>query len=148
MRTSGHDDGEVIAASLDEPAGFAEIFDRHVDPVHRFVSYRVGASDVDDVVAEVFRSAFEQRSTFRSSADSAKPWLLGIASNLTKRHHRSTARRRALDVRDAQRVVTPIDPLLAVEFGTFGIGDQVDIVLRSKLDGSEVDRFTVDLASR
>lgn len=36
----------------------------------------------------------------------------------------------------------------AVEFATFGIGDQVDIVLRSKLDGSEVDRFTVDLASR
>lgn len=89
----------IIATSLDEPAEFAEIFDRHIDSVHRFVSYRVGASDVDDVVAEVFRVGFEQRSTFRSSADSAKPWLLGIASNLTRRHHRSTARRRNLDVR-------------------------------------------------
>lgn len=32
-----------------------------------------------------------------------------------------------------------------VEFASFGLGDQVDVVLRSKLDGSEVDRFVVDL---
>lgn len=70
----------MIAASIDDPARFAEIFDRHADPVHRFVAYRVGASDVDDIVAEAFRAAFEQRRTFRPSVESAKPWLLGIAA--------------------------------------------------------------------
>lgn len=39
----------------------------------------------------------------------------GDRSHLTRRHHRSTARRRQLDDRVGRRTETPIDPLLAVD---------------------------------
>jgi DNA-directed RNA polymerase specialized sigma24 family protein len=52
MRTS---DSEVIASSMTHPIEFAAIFDRHVDPVRRFVARRLGARRADDVVSEVFR---------------------------------------------------------------------------------------------
>lgn len=85
-------DGELIAASIDQPVRFAAIFDRHVDPVRRFVTRRLGAGRSDDVVGEVFRIAFEQRHSFDTTASSALPWLYGIAANLVRREHRSHAR--------------------------------------------------------
>lgn len=85
-------DGDLIASSIDRPMQFAAIFDRHVDPVRRFVVRRLGDDRVDDVIAEVFRVAFERRATFDPSAPSALPWLYGIAANLVRREHRSYAR--------------------------------------------------------
>jgi RNA polymerase sigma-70 factor (ECF subfamily) len=88
-------DRAMIAASLQDPVWFAGIFDRHIDNVRRFVVRRLGESRGDDVVSEVFRVAFERRGTFDVAADSALPWLYGIATNLVRREHRSHARRLA-----------------------------------------------------
>jgi RNA polymerase sigma-70 factor (ECF subfamily) len=88
-------DGAIIATSLADPVRFAGIFDRHIDPVRRFVIRRLGESRGDDVVSEVFRVAFERRATFDVAAGSALPWLYGIATNLVRREHRSHARRLA-----------------------------------------------------
>jgi RNA polymerase sigma-70 factor (ECF subfamily) len=85
----------MITASLEDPAWFAGIFDRHIDHVRRFVVRRLGESRGDDVVSEVFRVAFERRGTFDVAADSALPWLYGVATNLVRREHRSHARRLA-----------------------------------------------------
>lgn len=86
-------DAEVVVASLDRPAEFATIFDRHHEAIHRFLWSRVGDA-ADDVAAEVFRVAFERREAYDPSYSSAKPWLFGIAANLARQHHRRTARRR------------------------------------------------------
>lgn len=67
-------DGAVIAASLQDPVQFAVIFNRHIDPVRRFVIRRLGESRGDDVISEVFRVAFERRETFDVEAGSALPW--------------------------------------------------------------------------
>jgi len=88
MRSS---DSEVIASSMTHPIEFAAIFDRHVDPVRRFVVRRLGVGRSDDVVSEVFRIAFEQRERFDPAAPSALPWLYGIAGNLVRREHRNHA---------------------------------------------------------
>lgn len=90
-------DAEVVVASLDRPAEFAAIFDRHHEAIHRFLWSRVGDA-ADDVAAEVFRVAFERREAYDPAYSSAKPWLFGIAANLARQHHRRTARRR--DVRE------------------------------------------------
>lgn len=86
-------DAEIVEASLERPAAFAEVFDRHHDPIHRFLWTRVGEA-ADDLAAEVFRIAFERRHDFDLGYDSARPWLFGIAANLARTHHRRVARRR------------------------------------------------------
>jgi RNA polymerase sigma factor (sigma-70 family) len=86
-------DAELVAASLDEPQQFAPLFDRHARAVHRYVATRVGSGDVDDVVSETFVTAFRTRARFDRAYDNARPWLLGIATNVLRHHHRSESRR-------------------------------------------------------
>lgn len=132
-------DGELIAASADQPVRFATIFDRHVDPVRRFVTRRLGAGRADDVVGEVFRVAFEQRRSFDAASSSALPWLYGIAANLVRREHRSYARwLAALQRADGRRDVS-IDPLLDVAARLDAVGERERLV-SALLALADVDR--------
>ena len=79
-------DGEIIRHSLAAPWAFAELFDRHARVVGAFVSRRVGADAAEDIVSETFLTAFRRRGSFAAEAESAKPWLLGIAVRLIRRH--------------------------------------------------------------
>ncbi|MBW8763099.1 MAG: RNA polymerase sigma factor [Microbacterium sp.] len=79
-------DSEIIRRSLDQPAAFAELFDRHASAVNVFAAYRVGRSAAEDVLSETFLVAFRRRVDFDSGVESALPWLLGIASRLIRRH--------------------------------------------------------------
>lgn len=84
-------DAELIAASTTDPPRFAAVFDRHYDVIHRFLCTRVGAR-AEDVTAEVFKVAFQQRDRYDPSFPSARPWLFGIAARLAKQQHREEAR--------------------------------------------------------
>jgi DNA-directed RNA polymerase specialized sigma24 family protein len=53
-------DAEAIAASLEDPERFADVFHRHFPPVHRFARRRVGEL-ADDIAAETFAVAFRER---------------------------------------------------------------------------------------
>lgn len=86
-------DARIIERSWDDPHAFAEIFDRHHEGIYRFVWTRAGADRADDLAAEVFRIAFEKRHDYDLDYRSAKPWLFGIASRLTKQTHRESAKR-------------------------------------------------------
>jgi hypothetical protein len=72
---------------------FAIVFDRHYDTVHRYLARRVGPDLADDLAAETFTEAFDVRLRFDTTHPNARPWLLGIATNLLRHHHRSEARR-------------------------------------------------------
>lgn len=86
-------DAEVIARSLDSPACFADVFDRHATTLFRYFVRRVGPDDADTLLGELFRIAFERRATFDTQRPDARPWLYGIASNLLARHRHHEARR-------------------------------------------------------
>jgi RNA polymerase sigma factor (sigma-70 family) len=86
-------DGAVIAGSLEVPGTFGLIFDRHGSTLLRFLARRVEPAEAEDLLGDVFRIAFERRSTFERDRDSARPWLYGIAANVVAKHHRSEARR-------------------------------------------------------
>lgn len=90
---SGPTDVEAIAASGDNPAAFGVLFDRYATTVYRYVARRVGPSDAEGLMAEAFRIAFERRTAFDATRESARPWLYGIATNLVARHRRTEARR-------------------------------------------------------
>jgi RNA polymerase sigma factor (sigma-70 family) len=86
-------DAAVIAASLTDPAAFAAVFDRHWPPLYRFCASRAGAAG-EDIAAETFRVAFDERARFDPARGDAGPWLYGIATNLLRRWFRSRARTR------------------------------------------------------
>ncbi|MBV8691944.1 MAG: RNA polymerase sigma factor [Actinobacteria bacterium] len=86
-------DAEVIAASLDVPARFGTVYDRHAGALFRFLVRRVGHDNADPLLGDVFRIAFERRATFDCTYASARPWLYGIATNVLAKHRRTEARR-------------------------------------------------------
>lgn len=81
-------DADLIRGSVDEPQLFEPVFERHYDPVRRYVQRRVGEAVGEELAARTFLVAFERRSTFRADAESARGWLLGIATNLIRHHIR------------------------------------------------------------
>jgi RNA polymerase sigma factor (sigma-70 family) len=85
-------DGAVIAASLNHPDSFATVFDRHYPAVHRYLARRTLTGQAEDLSSLTFVVAFERRRSFRLTATSALPWLLGIATNLLRERLRGERR--------------------------------------------------------
>jgi len=109
----GIDDGALIARSIDDPAVFAAVFDRHWPRIHRFCVSRAGAAG-EDLAAEAFRVAFDGRARFDATQEDAGPWLYGIATNLLRRWFRGQARGAAALARsDRPQERDPVDDALS-----------------------------------
>lgn len=77
-------DAEIIARSLEEPAAFAEIFERHYAAILGYLHRRLTGPVAEDQAAETFVIGFQRRAAFDTTHPSAKPWLFGIAANLVR----------------------------------------------------------------
>ena len=100
------DDHSLIGASLERPEVFGELFERHARELHRFLSRRLGDL-ADDLLGELFVTAFERRASYRAELADARPWLYGIAANLVRRHHRAEATRYRVLARMLLVIVAP-----------------------------------------
>ncbi|WUI00318.1 sigma-70 family RNA polymerase sigma factor [Spirillospora sp. NBC_00431] len=87
----GLDDARIVAASLEDPDAFGELFRRHAPRLHAYIRRRLGPVLADDLVSESFATAFRQRERFDGRRDFGA-WLWGIAANLIARHHRHETR--------------------------------------------------------
>lgn len=87
---------KAAPASKDVGQGsFDEVFRRHVDAVWRTaVAMGVDADSAHDVVQNVFMIAHERRDRFVAGR-SVRAWLLGIARNVIRHHHRGELRRQS-----------------------------------------------------
>lgn len=85
-------DGEAIVGSLAEPRAFGVVFERHFDRVHGYLRRRFDDQLADELTAQTFLVAFDQRARFDQQRWDARPWLFGIATNLARRHRRSELR--------------------------------------------------------
>ena len=85
----------MIADSLRRPSAFEAVFTRHFAAVHRYAQQRVGVDAADEIAAETFLQAFDHRRRFDTTQPSARPWLLGIATNLMRRRWRNEKRQLA-----------------------------------------------------
>jgi RNA polymerase sigma factor (sigma-70 family) len=86
-------DAAILTASVADPQAFTALFERHFDPIHRWLHRRVGAPLAEDLAAETFTRAFDRRDRFEPLYEDARPWLFGIAANLVHDHHRAELRR-------------------------------------------------------
>jgi RNA polymerase sigma factor (sigma-70 family) len=76
-------DAELVRVARADSEAFAELYRRHVRPVHGWLRVRVPARIAVELTAETFAQAALGLRRFRPPADgSALPWLVGIARNL------------------------------------------------------------------
>jgi RNA polymerase sigma factor (sigma-70 family) len=86
-------DAQVISASLHDPDLFRDVFERHHDDVRRYLQRRAGVDTGEELAAQTFEEAFRTRSRFDPTYSDARPWLMGIATNLLRHHYRAEAAR-------------------------------------------------------
>jgi RNA polymerase sigma factor (sigma-70 family) len=80
------------ASEAVDPADLAGMFDRYARNLLRYCTRRVGEQVAEDVVAETFLVAYEQRHRYDQDRGAVLPWLYGIATNLLRRHRRTEIR--------------------------------------------------------
>ena len=85
-------DSEIIRRSREAPSAFAELFERHARVIGAFAARRVGSHVAEDVLSDTMLVAFRRRHDFDTTWESARPWLLGIASRVIKKHRSDEAR--------------------------------------------------------
>lgn len=113
----GSSDAELIASR--DPAGFSELYTRHVAEVYGWLSRRLPWA-ASDLTAETFARALISRERFRDEhGGSALPWLLGIARNVLA----DTLRQDRIETRARQRLGLPVD--LASEDGFTKVEDRL-----------------------
>jgi RNA polymerase sigma-70 factor (ECF subfamily) len=86
-------DADAIGASLRDPGRFREVFERHHDDVRRYLQRRSGLDTGEELAAQTFEEAFRTRSRFDPRVPTARPWLMGIATNLLRHHYRAESAR-------------------------------------------------------
>ena len=85
-------DASLIRLSLTHPETFTGIFERHAESLRHFLSRSAPHAVLDDLVSETFLTAFRSRESYDFSYVDARPWLFGIATNVTRHHWRSEGR--------------------------------------------------------
>lgn len=90
----------VLSQSGDQEA-FARIYDLYIDPVYRYVYYRVNSAEAEDLVETVFLKVWENIRQYRPKQRSFSAWIFRIAHNLVVDHYRSF-KDRAFDEIDPQ----------------------------------------------
>jgi RNA polymerase sigma-70 factor, ECF subfamily len=99
------DDAEVIAlvqrSAARDQAAFAELYDRFLDEVYRYVYYRSGnRSDAEDLTEQVFLQAWAAIDRFRWQGKPFVAWLYSVAHNLLVDRHRRSGPVQSLDAAD------------------------------------------------
>ncbi|MGW0583144.1 RNA polymerase sigma factor [Streptomyces sp. NPDC002920] len=79
-----------------DPDAFRQLFDEHASVVHRHAVRMTGNWVMaDDIVSLTFLEAWRLRERVLPGDDSLRPWLLGIATNVTRNTARAARRHQA-----------------------------------------------------
>jgi RNA polymerase sigma-70 factor (ECF subfamily) len=100
MTARGDDGARLARVQAGDPDAFADMFDAHVQAVHRYCARR--SEDVEaaeDLTSVVFLEAWRIRAQAVLVEGSLRPWLLAIARNVARNANRSRRRYRAALVR-------------------------------------------------
>ncbi|WP_219461714.1 RNA polymerase sigma factor [Nonomuraea rhizosphaerae] len=100
-------DAELVAGYRRDPERFTAVHDRYHRDIFLYVAARLDAQDAEDVTAETFLLAFDQRDRFDPERGGLRPWLFGLATNLVARHRRKEARH--------YKALSKLDPEAAAE---------------------------------
>ncbi len=130
----------AVVASVEDPARFGEVFDRHYPLIWRYLARTVGPDVADDLAGDVFAAAFCARDRFDPTRGHVRSWLYGIAANRMRLAHRTDGRARRALSRFAREQVTD-DDISAVDDARW-YADRIERVRNAMLD-LDADEFEV-----
>jgi RNA polymerase sigma-70 factor, ECF subfamily len=80
----------VLKAQKGNQEAFAELYDVFIDPIYRYVYYRVNQADVEDVVENIFLKIWENVRKYRRQKNTRfSSWIFRIAHNMVIDYYRS-----------------------------------------------------------
>lgn len=84
-----HDDAGLVArARRGDKEAYGDLYERYLDPIFRYVFYRVGnLQDAEDLTEQVFLKAWEAMDGYREEVP-FKAWIYRIAQNGVIDHYR------------------------------------------------------------
>lgn len=103
----------VKAAQDGDHDSFAKLYDIFIDPIYRYVYYRVKSDDAEDITETVFLRVWENLDKYRAGDKSSfSAWVFRIAHNLVVDYYRGRKEREfdelLVDVPDDKRDHSPI----------------------------------------
>ncbi len=82
-------DALVLAAQEGDKEAFSKLYDLFFDPIYRYVYFRVPASEVEDLVENIFVKSWVHLPSYEKRDVSFSAWLFRIAHNAVIDHRRS-----------------------------------------------------------
>jgi len=72
----------------DDHEAFAVLYDMFVDPLYRYIFYRVGSDEAEDILEIVFMKVWENIHKYVPGKSTFSAWIFRIAHNLVVDHYR------------------------------------------------------------
>jgi len=91
---------------------FAQLYEHFVNPIYRYIFFKVKKEDVEDLTETLFLKAWENIKKYRKKKNTTfKSWIFRIAHNLVVDHYRLTREHSSLDPRlkETRREANPIE---------------------------------------
>lgn len=126
----GHDSATIDACRRGERAALERVLLSESPAIERLLGRMVGASDVEDLLQEVFVAAMESFPNFRGQA-SVSTWLARIAVKTAYDHLRRPFRRERATLRLAASDGEAVDPRSDVELDERRLSERLDVHLRA-----------------
>ena len=82
-------DAAALSVSASDTEGFGLLYDRYAGQLYRYAYQRAGDQAAQDIVADTFLAAFQQRASFDPARGEVRPWLFGILTRKLARYHRA-----------------------------------------------------------
>jgi len=140
----------VEQAIQHDSRAFAQLYDRYVDKIYKYIYYKTGASaSVDDLTAQVFLKAWESIGNYRWTEHPFAAWLFRIAHNLVIDYYRT--RRETVPLEDLaleDNITPPLDELAQSHLTSAMLRqaiaqlteDQQQVIVLKFIDGYEIDQ--------
>ncbi|MBU1152003.1 RNA polymerase sigma factor [Patescibacteria group bacterium] len=100
----------VLLVQKGDKEAFSDLYNLLIDPIFRYVYYKVNQAEVDDIVETVFLKVWENIKQYKPQKKSFSAWVFRIAHNLVIDHYRSSKTFDELDykIADYKREHNPI----------------------------------------
>ena len=138
--------GLVLAAQAGDRAAFGALYESHARLVHGVLLANADRGDVQDLVQDVFLTALQQLPSLRD-ANAFGGWLIAIARNRARMHHRGTRPTELLSEEmpgseKAESRVETAEILRALQTLPERYREPLTLRLVEEMSGEEISRFT------
>lgn len=87
----------VSSSQNGQPDAFGKLYELFVTPIYRYMYYRVGREDAEDLTELVFLKTWENIHQYEKRQSSFSAWIFRIAHNVVVDHYRSHQTNGVLD---------------------------------------------------